>query len=69
MEDRAYSRLGTFDMNMATLYGEGERAFRRLQEEIVRRIPTGRFLPEERRTEARTRTIERHHRCAWLMGS
>ena len=26
-------------MNMPTLYGEGERAFRRLQEEMVRRIP------------------------------
>ena len=32
VEDRAYSRLGTFDMNMPTLYGEGERAFRQLQE-------------------------------------
>ncbi|TBU40451.1 hypothetical protein BD309DRAFT_346314 [Dichomitus squalens] len=38
-EDRAYSLLGIFDINMPTLYGEGERAFRRLQEEIVRRIP------------------------------
>ena len=38
-EDRAYSLLGIFDINMPTLYGEGTRAFRRLQEEIVRRIP------------------------------
>lgn len=36
-EDRAYSLLGIFDINMPTLYGEGERAFRRLQEEILRR--------------------------------
>ncbi|KAI1782983.1 heterokaryon incompatibility protein-domain-containing protein, partial [Ganoderma leucocontextum] len=38
-EDRAYSLLGLFDINMPILYGEGERAFRRLQEEIMRRIP------------------------------
>ncbi len=39
VEDRAYSLLGLFDINMPTLYGEGERAFQRLQEEILRRIP------------------------------
>ena len=35
-EDRAYSLLGIFDVNMAMLYGEGMNAFRRLQEEIIR---------------------------------
>ncbi|KAI1785150.1 HET-domain-containing protein [Ganoderma leucocontextum] len=39
VEDQAYSLLGIFDIQMSTLYGEGERAFRRLQEEILRRIP------------------------------
>ncbi|PIL28781.1 hypothetical protein GSI_08825 [Ganoderma sinense ZZ0214-1] len=39
VEDQAYSLLGIFDINMPTLYGEGHRAFRRLQEEILRRIP------------------------------
>ena len=39
VEDQAYSLLGMFDINMPTLYGEGERAFRRLQEEIMRRTP------------------------------
>ncbi|PIL25402.1 hypothetical protein GSI_13292 [Ganoderma sinense ZZ0214-1] len=39
VEDQAYSLLGIFDIQMPTLYGEGERAFRRLQEEILRRIP------------------------------
>ncbi|TBU30341.1 HET-domain-containing protein [Dichomitus squalens] len=39
VEDRAYSLLGIFDINIPTLYGGGERAFRRLQEEIVRRVP------------------------------
>ncbi|TBU46807.1 heterokaryon incompatibility protein-domain-containing protein [Dichomitus squalens] len=38
-EDSAYSLLGIFNINMSTLYGEGERAFRRLLEEIVRRVP------------------------------
>ncbi len=39
VEDRAYSLLGIFAINMPTLYGEGDGAFRRLQEEIMRRIP------------------------------
>ncbi|KAM5533210.1 hypothetical protein V8D89_013166 [Ganoderma adspersum] len=39
IEDRAYSLLGIFGINMPTLYGEGEGALRRLQEEIMRRIP------------------------------
>ena len=39
VEDRAYSLLGLFNIHMPTLYGEGERAFRRLQEEIMRRTP------------------------------
>lgn len=37
IEDRAYSLMGIFDVNMPMLYGEGENAFRRLQEEIVKR--------------------------------
>ena len=39
VEDRAYSLLGIFDINMSTLYGEGEGAFRRLQDQIMQRIP------------------------------
>lgn len=36
-EDRAYSLLGIFDINMALIYGEGgTKAFRRLQEEITK---------------------------------
>ena len=38
-EDRAYSLLGIFDIHMPTLYGEGDRAFRRVQEQIMQRIP------------------------------
>jgi hypothetical protein len=36
IEDRAYSLLGIFDINMPLLYGEGEKAFGRLQEEIMK---------------------------------
>ncbi|KFA49204.1 hypothetical protein S40293_07199 [Stachybotrys chartarum IBT 40293] len=35
VEDMAYSLLGIFDINMALLYGEGEKAFQRLQREII----------------------------------
>jgi hypothetical protein len=35
-EDIAYCLLGIFDVNMPLLYGEGSKAFRRLQEEIVK---------------------------------
>ncbi|KAK7946971.1 heterokaryon incompatibility protein-domain-containing protein [Apiospora aurea] len=38
-EDAAYSLLGIFDINMPLIYGEGEKAFKRLQEEILRRNP------------------------------
>jgi hypothetical protein len=36
VEDRAYSLLGIFNVNMPLIYGEGESAFRRLQEEILK---------------------------------
>ncbi|GKT50423.1 vegetative incompatibility protein HET-E-1 [Colletotrichum spaethianum] len=35
-EDRAYSLLGIFGVNMPMLYGEGSNAFMRLQEEIIK---------------------------------
>ncbi|KAK1750317.1 heterokaryon incompatibility protein-domain-containing protein, partial [Echria macrotheca] len=36
LEDMAYCLLGIFDVNMPLLYGEGQRAFLRLQEEIIK---------------------------------
>ena len=36
VEDEAYSLLGLFGVNMPLLYGEGRRAFFRLQQEILR---------------------------------
>lgn len=37
VEDRAYSLLGLFNVNIPMLYGEGLKSFERLQEEILRR--------------------------------
>ncbi|KAK0654972.1 heterokaryon incompatibility protein-domain-containing protein [Cercophora newfieldiana] len=36
LEDIAYCMLGIFNINMPLLYGEGRRAFQRLQEELVK---------------------------------
>lgn len=36
-EDLAYCLFGLFDVNMPLIYGEGNNAFRRLQEDIIRR--------------------------------
>ena len=36
IEDRAYCLLGIFDVNIPLLYGEGKKAFTRLQQEILR---------------------------------
>ncbi|KAK0611660.1 heterokaryon incompatibility protein-domain-containing protein, partial [Immersiella caudata] len=36
VEDLAYCLLGLFDINFPLLYGEGTKAFRRLQEEIMK---------------------------------
>ena len=37
IEDQAYCLMGLFDIKMPLLYGEGSKAFQRLQEEILRR--------------------------------
>ncbi|EIW51948.1 HET-domain-containing protein, partial [Trametes versicolor FP-101664 SS1] len=39
LEDQAYSLMGIFGVHMPPIYGEGENAIRRLQEEIIRTIP------------------------------
>ena len=36
VEDTAYSLMGIFDVNMPLLYGEGDKAFIRLQQEIMK---------------------------------
>lgn len=37
VEDRAYSLMGLFDINMPMIYGEREKAFLRLQQQIIQR--------------------------------
>jgi hypothetical protein len=37
-EDMAYCLLGVFNINMPLLYGEGDKAFVRLQEELIRKF-------------------------------
>ncbi|KAJ1328918.1 HET domain-containing protein [Microdochium nivale] len=39
IEDMAYCMLGLFNINMPLLYGEGGKAFIRLQEEIIKNTP------------------------------
>lgn len=39
VEDTAYSLLGIFDINMSLLYGEGAKAFERLQHALLREFP------------------------------
>lgn len=58
-EDQAYCLLGLFAINMPLLYGEGDRAFERLQHEIIRssddesvflgNLPRHKFLLDETR--------------------
>lgn len=43
-EDIAYSLIGIFDVNMPLLYGEGDKAFLRLHEEIVRQSEDHSYL-------------------------
>ena len=45
VEDEAYCLLGLFDVSMPTLYGEGRRAFLRLQQEIIKQsVDTSLFV-------------------------
>ena len=39
VEDEAYCLLGLLGVNIPIIYGEGRRAFQRLQEELIRRSP------------------------------
>lgn len=50
-EDMAYCLLGIFNVNMALLYGEGDRAFWRLQEEIIKTTPDLTIFSWKRRFE------------------
>ena len=73
-EDEAYSLMGIFGINMPTLYGEGRQAFRRLQEEILKRsIDTSLFawgmccvvpyLPQPTRDSSSSRHVHDDKSC------
>ncbi|KAI1781860.1 HET-domain-containing protein [Ganoderma leucocontextum] len=65
VEDRAYSLIGIFGIRMVIIYGEGHRAFERLQEKIVKRTADasifvwGRHLPWQSFCDVIQ--TERHH--------
>jgi hypothetical protein len=56
VEDLAYCLLGIFDVSMPLIYGEGERSFRRLQEEIVRRSNDLTIFAWEHKRESKERS-------------
>lgn len=56
-EDMAYCLLGIFDVNMPLIYGEGTKAFRRLQEEIIKRKNDLTIFAWERSDKARPSLI------------
>jgi hypothetical protein len=57
-EDRAYSLMGLFDISMPVLYSEGlDKAFTRLQHEIIRRTEDQTFLAWYRSNETSFRLL------------
>lgn len=47
IEDMAYSLIGIFGVNLSLVYGEGERAFNRLQEEMFKIKAQLRYYPSK----------------------
>lgn len=65
-EDLAYCLLGIFGINMPLLYGEGPKAFRRLQEEIIKVSDDHSILAFE--TNFSDGTLFAHHPSAFVKG-
>lgn len=68
LEDRAYCLMGLFDVNMPLLYGEGTKAFQRLQEEILQRSEDQSLLAWNCK-EPRLGSWSTGHQCALLAPS
>jgi hypothetical protein len=49
IEDQAYCLLGLLDINMTLIYGEGKKAFRRLQDELIKKSADGSLFLWSRR--------------------
>lgn len=58
IEDEAYCLLGIFEVNMPLIYGEGRRAFRRLQEEIAKRSNDLTLFAHNSKLDAATKRTE-----------
>lgn len=65
-EDIAYCLLGIFGINMPLLYGEGTKAFRRLQEEIIKVMDDHSILAFD--THLSDGTLFAHHPCVFAKG-
>lgn len=65
-EDLAYCLLGIFGINMPLLYGEGAKAFKRLQEEIIKVSDDHSILAFE--TNLSDGTLFAHHPSAFVKG-
>jgi len=66
-EDIAYCLLGIFGINMPLLYGEGQKAFRRLQEEILKVSDDHSILAFD--TDLSEATLFAHHPSVFTRGS
>lgn len=65
-EDMAYCLLGVFGINMPLLYGEGQKAFRRLQEEILKVSDDHSILAFD--TDLSEGTLFAHHPSVFTRG-
>ena len=65
-EDLAYCLLGIFGINMSLLYGEGQKAFMRLQEEIIKVSDDHSILAFE--TNFSDNILFAHHPSAFVKG-
>ena len=57
VEDRAYSLMGLLDVNMPMLYGEGRKAFHRLQLEVIRSFNDQSIFAWDHRSDVRIGSI------------
>lgn len=64
IEDRAYCLMGLFEINMPLLYGEGEKAFIRLQEQIIQQTEDLSFLAWK---SDHCQTFARDHFIHWKL--
>lgn len=62
-EDLAYCLMGIFGVNMPLLYGEGDKAFQRLQLEILKDTTDFTILAHESESNSPSSLLAPHPRC------